>query len=615
MKSDDLIAFLMKDNAAGLKTDAGGRRYFRQRRVEFRTIDLTARSLHGRWLHYDRALEPLNWKEHPEGPQIRSFAKAASERFLDFWYLVFDVAVARALSHRDHGILRYPIFAPGSYFDIGVPPDADDSSVPPSLHAKILREYEDSRSAKSEFGVSYLTEFLETLNADWIARLAPFRAVWDLAAERRTLSDRLALLEPREESDRSAFDSARSVLFYDGRAHRIRLRLLLLRTQNRRADHLRQELRRAETEIKQRLQVLAELDGPDARECREIAAESLDLSNQIERFYVEQKTPGEERALVKEACREILDRLRPVRRTTSGYSLIPGERHGAMSLNPVMRLWKEKPNPPRADAPALTLEMNTKQTVDCLFHLAVLADPDLPLREIERGRIAKLMRGQENLANLKSFLLPGSIYPLREIHPLDFPEFRARVIGETRSPVELGGASDCVLTGAWYSKRQHSLYCTVGADNGRLLRILWNSERSPGPPAFFFAIGQYVHDCLEDALVYRKTGAMTFRECVEDYYDFEDRIRKHRGEKTGRRRADNSRGAVRFMFAVLYSRMITEILTGSLQSQFRHPATEKWMETNLGLSRDREKLRLIRIRLRERIGAMPGPHSAHSKDT
>ncbi|HNJ04567.1 MAG TPA: hypothetical protein PLB73_09965, partial [Leptospiraceae bacterium] len=106
---------------------------------------------------------------------------------------------------------------------------------------------------------------------------------------------------------------------------------------------------------------------------------------------------------------------------------------------------------------------------------------------------------------------------------------------------------------------------------------------------------------MEDSLIYRRSGSITFRECVEDYYDFEDRIRKNKGEKTGRRKSDNSRPGVRFMFAVLYSRMITELLTGSLQSQFRHPATEKWMETNLGLSRDRARLKHIRIKLREII--------------
>ena len=365
-------------------------------------------------------------------------------------------------------------------------------------------------------------------------------------------------------------------------------------------EALSEELALVSKEFEARLRAFAACTD---REIRAIVEEFLTAQTQIELMYQGSVDPFEERAEVKHACLEILSRLRPLRRTTAAYSLIAGERHGAMSLNPVLRLWKEKPEPDHPEAKLLSLEMNTRDSIECLLDLAVLADPGLALRELQRGRIARAMRGKESMENLRIFILPGSCYPLREVHPQDFPEFRSRVIGESRSPAQLGAEESSVLTGAWYSKKQHSLYVTVGADNGRLLRILWNAERSPGPPAFFFALGQYVHDCMPDGLIYRRTAGITFRECAEDYYDFEDRIRKNRGEKSGRRRIDNSRAGVRFMFAVLYSRILTEILTGSYQSHFRHPATEKWMEENAGLSRDRERLRLLRAELRRAIAS------------
>ena len=601
----------MKDTSAGLKLDSGGRNYFKQRKVEFRTIVLGAETLHGKWLRYDTNLEPLDWSTHPEIPQIRAFALQASKRFLDFWNEVFDVAVARALATRDRGILRHKLFEPSSYFDIGVPEEQRHSSIPPALHSKIISEYNASRFAETENHVYYLTEYLSLLSDDWIEKLKPFEKLWTLTDEKARLTEEISQLRATTEEEQNLLQAANSLFFHASRAHRIRLRLILLRGQKRSASQLLEALSRSQAEIDSRYAILNEkpIESKDTFAGSGLSADSylslcrsiLDRNSAIESIYLKDVDPALERSMVREACRDILHRLGPIRRAAAGYSLIAGERHGAMSLNPVMLLWKEKPNPPRSEAPALSLEMNTKQTIDCLIRLAHLADPDLGYRELMRGKIAKLMRGIENLANLKNFLIPGSAYPLREIHPLDYPEFRSRVIGETRSPLELGANETAVLTGAWYSKRQHSLYCTIGADNGRLLRILWNSERSPGPPAFYFAMGQFVHDCMEDSLIYRRSGSITFRECVEDYYDFEDRIRKNKGEKTGRRKSDNSRPGVRFMFAVLYSRMITELLTGSLQSQFRHPATEKWMETNLGLSRDRARLKHIRIKLREII--------------
>lgn len=214
-----------------------------------------------------------------------------------------------------------------------------------------------------------------------------------------------------------------------------------------------------------------------------------------------------------------------------------------------------------------------------------LVDPALPERQIARTEIVRAMRGVENLENLTFLLLPGSCYPLREVSRYDFVEFRGKVIGEFRTPVELGveRTEDAIITGAWYQKFNHTLYYPVGGDNGQLLRLLWLSGRAPGPPAFFFALGQYVHDCLDDKQVYYTAGETTFRQCLINYYYVEDKMRTNRGEKTGRRKLDTSRAAVRFMFAVIYARMLTEALTGSSQSQFRHPQTEAWMEKNIGL--------------------------------
>lgn len=304
----------------------------------------------------------------------------------------------------------------------------------------------------------------------------------------------------------------------------------------------------------------------------------------------------------------LLRRLRPVRRTASSYSLNPGHRHGAMTLNPIMKLWKDRPNGSgRAEAALAGLEINTRQTIECLVRLAELVDPALGERELERYRTVREKRGREDLSNLTYFLLPGSAFPLREIHRLDFPEFRGRVIGESRSPGELGvpKEEDAVLTGAWYQKNNHTLYYPVGGDNGALLRLIWQSGRSPGPPAFYFALGQLVHDCLPENLTYFRSGEVTFRECIEDYYLMEDRVRKNRGEKTGRRRIDNSRPAIRFMFAVCYARLVLEALTGSSQSHFRHRPTERWLQRHLGLpllaDADRTGLKSLRSAARELI--------------
>lgn len=318
--------------------------------------------------------------------------------------------------------------------------------------------------------------------------------------------------------------------------------------------------------------------------------------------------PFAEGALLRKARALLVRRLRPIRRTASAYSVIAGSRHGAMPLNPIMRLWKDKPEL-RREGPRLTrTELNTRETIDCLLRLAALADANLPLRELRREKVVREKRGPESLANLALFILPGSCYPLREIRRADFPEFRGRVIGETRTPDELGVPSeeDSVLTGAWYQKFNHALYYPVGGDHARLIRCIWDSARAASLPAFFFALGQFVHDCLPDNQVYYESGEKTFRSCVEEYYREEERVQKNRGEKTGRRRTDNSRAGVRFMFAVHYARLVLEALTGSSQSRFRHAATEQWLHKHVGVpllrSADRATFLAIRSRAREVIG-------------
>lgn len=78
----------MNDPRAGLAVE-DGRRFFRPRRVHFQTIDVSARDLHGVWLHYDAPLELLDWKKQPGYKEVREFARASSRRFLDFFYQVF----------------------------------------------------------------------------------------------------------------------------------------------------------------------------------------------------------------------------------------------------------------------------------------------------------------------------------------------------------------------------------------------------------------------------------------------------------------------------------------------------------------------------------------------
>ncbi|MBI41149.1 MAG: hypothetical protein CMF59_16250 [Leptospiraceae bacterium] len=115
---------------------------------------------------------------------------------------------------------------------------------------------------------------------------------------------------------------------------------------------------------------------------------------------------------------------------------------------------------------------------------------------------------------------------------------------------------------------------------------------------------------MPDNLIYYAGSEVPFRQITEDYYRQEDKVRKNRGEKTGRRRVDNSRPAVRFMFAVAYARALMEALTGSSQSNFRHPPTEKWMSRYLNLPvlsvSERSRFKELRRKSRSLIESHPG---------
>ncbi len=779
-----LIESLLKDTESGIKTDSDGRRYFRQRHVEFETISIADSELNEKgWLGFEEELTTPDWENFPSHRDLRAYAAGASERYLAFWYRVFDVACARALCGRDTKIFQKDFFLPSTLFDIGIPDDQRLSSVHPALHEKIKKEYNLSYINETDFRIFYLSNYLAGLTADINEILQPYNDLWNLKNERLNLMHEPDLIFKNltapleapaaggsamdkiiEHVERSALasmdriiadkkekslesDSVRNLVhmrragalnslnerqleeimqcgdislhgdirrLYDavhlpaflhrqtrtaasmsGAAFRIELRLSRLRWLRRefgrevKAEALESRLQFYRENFQKKMTSLSEpgmrdsgvmnlLDVLESLRDPSVSADSLkdtalenyfflkrleELEKKILDFYnhytspikkeistdesvenkIDEQTsasdvsmPGET-ALLKSADRYIglekleipaeieignpfhehivlslarnliLKRLRPVRMSASYYTLVPGSRHGAMTLNPVMKLWKERPNLETGLPRIASLEINTRQTAECLLRLALAADSSLAERFVKRGAIAGLNRRREDISALSVFLLPGSCYPLREINRADFPEFRGRVIGESRTPSELGvePQEDAVLTGGWYQKNNHSLYYPVGGDNGMLLRLIWTSGRANGPPAFFFALGQFVHDCLADSLVYYRIGERTFRECVEDYYRIEDRIRKNRDETTGRRRLDNSRPGVRFMFAVNYSRLMMEILTGSVQSQFRHPLTEIWMMRHLGLpilSRaDRAVLKNIRSKTRSII--------------
>ncbi|HBS06011.1 MAG TPA: hypothetical protein DEA96_13675 [Leptospiraceae bacterium] len=817
-----LVNQLLDDNRSGIQQDASGRRYFRQRKVRFRTIHFEpAELLEGGWLEFDRDIvSPYQQSRDPSPASVKQFAQLSSERFLHFYYRVFDVAVARALATLDTNLFRLPFVVPSIFLDLGIPNEPTNGSVPPLLHERIRDQYLKSRKASSitetEYrsgtgsyeepqapsarnhgqseienrdgmpdpsgkpGIYFLSDYLEGLTDDAIALLKPYGELWELEDQLQEIHSKsktmrkdfelLLLGSGPEQSaialqdslfndldrhglqsilqataspdlrasirsflgqkDRSSFLHLvrhakeissflneetlaaaglyllpeklelriRSALLQETRLHARIMRYIFLkyravpagRTTDLRLLH--EQRNRAFQEALKLLESVVRLN-PDIRAWQTRIEKHASIRKQIRQIYedylngatigapsrnmenseigdreareaslsntvtsdsngpVEPKTenpvtqdsqsnisgnagaslqgilkkaeehygkavewpahipygnPFARREVLLHVKEQLLDRLRPVRSTTTGYSLIPGSRHGILPLNPVMKLWKDKPGF-EANLPEIaSLEINTPPTVECLLQLAALVDTELYQRELRLGRILSEKLGTRNLKNLKIFLMPGSCGAAREIERPDFPEFRNSVIGESRKPEELGVSNEpSILTGGWYKKRNHALYYPIGGDNGQLLRSIYLALRLPGPAAFFFALGQFVHDCLPDNLIYYAGSEIPFRQVTEDYYRQEDKVRKNRGEKTGRRKVDNSRAAVRFMFAVSYSRALMEALTASSQSNFRHPPTEKWMSRYLNLPvlsvSDRSRFKELRSRARSLI--------------
>lgn len=734
-----IIQQLLSDVSSGLKTDSSGRTYFKQRKVRFETIRIDASELRAAgWLSFDRELEPPGWQERPGPGQIREFAVQASKRFLEFWYRVFDVAVARALAGLDRRIFRLPLYEPDPLFDLGIPNDPAESSVPPSIHKIILNHYEYSLNTDTKYRIYYLSNYLKNINSDMIEFFRPYHDLWDLYEERKQLlrahqtagrslkdavsgsvsvknletavrrivlqklrSDRKGTLRktrsamlrkwmfeagPDTEWQKHHYDwvfrekdvfqippkltalyeasrgplktvmLARQAFFQLSLYYRNRIRTL--RIKNLRPDSQvrepgTQSLKRAidqwEKAVRQpdaagemadriilegtdgRLsagQVLSELKESFVKlqsvqdrilsmyshsyEAPDTGTEPADISPHSPAGLVwpddKPGNPFVERALLAQARDVLVQRLRPVRMTASAYSLNPESRHGIMTLNPVMKLWKEKPFS-RESAPALAcLEVNTRHSAECLIDLALLVHPQLAEMELKTGKILKEKLGIQNFENLTVILAPGSAYPVYETEAANFPEFRSSVIGDDRPSYEAGaGKNRSVLTGSWYSKRNHTLYCSLGSDKGSLIRSIYFASRTRTIPAFFFALGQFVHDSLEDSLIYHYTDKITYRQILEDYYRFEDRVKKNRGEKTGRRINDSSRPAVRFMFAVRYSVYLIEALTASIQVSFRHRPTDQWFATHLNIpvlsGTSRAEIRKLRSRAREIIEA------------
>ncbi|MBU41828.1 MAG: hypothetical protein CMN76_01300 [Spirochaetaceae bacterium] len=750
-----LVNRLLDDARSGVQKDASGRQFFRQRKVRFTTVYFdAAEMLESGWLEFDEQLEsPYRRSRDPTPANVRSFAQLSSERFLHFYYRVFDVAVARALSTLDTNLFRVPFVESSEYLDLGIPEKPEMGSIPPALHKAIMEQYRAqpgflSLNPGAEEGagptVSFLSAYLDGLTDDAIELLKPYRDLWELEDRLREIQNsarsiqfdfEAVLLSPNkaaylERLSRSIADSfrkpglqtvlqsianpelrksVRAFLLDDGSEGRkpallhilrniqrfkrfldeglmagaglailpekleIRIRGAFLQEARLHARIMRYNFLRYRaapvgktTDLRllhnqrnaARREALNLLDSisklhPLALQWQKLIHEHETIRQSIRRKYenyLEGKTESDRQAFEpahpsifgKAAqryghavtwpehirygdpfCRrevllhikqQLLNRLRAVRSTTTGYSLIPGSRHGILPLNPVMKLWKEKPGFEPSLPELAKLEINTPGTVACLISLAHLVDRELYARELRLGRILKEKLGNRTLRNMQIFLMPGSCGAAREIERPDFPEFRNSVIGESRKPEELGVAGEnAVLTGAWYKKRNHALYYPIGGDNGQLIRSIYLALRLPGPAAFFFALGQFVHDCLPDNLVYYAGSEIPFRQITEDYYRQEDRVRKNRGEKTGRRRVDNSRAAVRFMFAVSYSRIMMEALTGSSQSSFRHVPTEKWMSRYLNLPAlsvsDRSRFRNLRARAREVIESFPGPGS------
>ncbi|MBI3396308.1 MAG: hypothetical protein HY042_10775, partial [Spirochaetia bacterium] len=205
-----LVDKLLADKNSGLKTDDTGRRYFRQRHVQFHTIEIQAKDLHGPgWLDFETDLA-LDWNKDPSHEEIRSFAVKSSHRFLSFWYRVFDVAAARSLSGRDRTVFRRAFFKASAFADLGVPDESAFSSVPPLLHRKILDEYKASKPFRSAYRIYYLSDYLEGLTDDMNAVLRPYRRLWRLQDARARILRQLDAIHAEVESALVGNPGARS---------------------------------------------------------------------------------------------------------------------------------------------------------------------------------------------------------------------------------------------------------------------------------------------------------------------------------------------------------------------------------------------------------------------
>ncbi|MCB1305857.1 MAG: hypothetical protein KDK37_16330, partial [Leptospiraceae bacterium] len=194
----ELVRSILNDSRAGLQQDASGRRYFRQRRVRFQTIEFNARGmLEGDWLQFQEELEsPFRLSRDPAPSQIREFAIASSERFLTFYYKVFDVAVARALATLDQNFFQVPFIRASTYLDLGIPEDLHESSVHPSLHQTILAQYHKSKEWQAgPHHVHFLSDYLVGLTDDAIELLRPYQELWKREARIEQIHERLRLFK------------------------------------------------------------------------------------------------------------------------------------------------------------------------------------------------------------------------------------------------------------------------------------------------------------------------------------------------------------------------------------------------------------------------------------
>lgn len=303
--------------------------------------------------------------------------------------------------------------------------------------------------------------------------------------------------------------------------------------------------------------------------------------------------PFQEKVILHFFRELIKERLKPIRMASNEYSLLTKEKHGILTLNPVLKLWKNQIHFQK-DLPELVqLELNTLITVDCLFELLFLVDPKLKEREIIRGKIVKEIRGKENIDNIKILLLPGSAYPLKEIPSSHFPEFKQKIIGEKRSYKEVGILeTHYIVTGCWYNKKNHTLYYPIGGDNAELLKKIYLGIKSDVIPAFFFAIGQFVFECLSDTVLYYKNQKKTFREILY-------KLKSYQRNESKKKMFLYSKKEIKFEFSILYSQLIMENLTGSLHIQTKVPELYKWFFENLEIqsffSFDKEKRKKLRI--------------------